>query len=218
MEAASLLQAGLCRLDVALPPETVDRLARYCDELERWNRRINLVARKTGRQDLVEKHFLDSLALVPLIRGYGRPDAVLIDVGSGAGFPGLVLATALPELRVVLLEPRQKRVSFLRHVARELGVQVDIRPVRLEEAGALPVADFVTGRAVAAPARFLALVHSLLTPATLVVLMGGGRDADSLREAVETAGLQPVESVCFDLPFSSARRRILLAGAAGRSA
>ena len=92
----------------------------YFAELRKWMRRINLVARETTTEQLLELHFLDSLTLAPLVAHH--PNLHLLDIGSGAGFPGLVLAAVLPEARFTLIEPRQKRAVFLRHVARRLGL------------------------------------------------------------------------------------------------
>ena len=93
---------------------------------------------------MVEKHFLDSLTLLPVIRQYGLDNemnshASLLDVGTGAGFPGLVLAAALPELDVTLVEPRQKRVFFLCHIIRTLGL-TNVQTIRAD-AATLDTAD-----------------------------------------------------------------------------
>lgn len=106
-----LLLDGAAQLGINLEPAACERLQIYLNELMKWNQRINLIARNTGEQQAIEIHFLDSLALLPLLTR--TDDAVhLLDVGSGAGFPGLVLACVLPEAHFTLVEPRQKRVSF----------------------------------------------------------------------------------------------------------
>ena len=99
-----LLRTGLGQLGIRVTETALGGLVRYCLDLEKWNRRVNLVARNTSLADIVEKHFLDSLTLLPLIQKYGLEQGNdsgenfginLLDVGTGAGFPGLVLATAL---------------------------------------------------------------------------------------------------------------------------
>ncbi len=108
--------------------ETLARLERYAELLEKWNRRINLVGRGTI-DDLWRRHMLDSAQLLPLI-----PDSAesLVDLGSGAGFPGLVLAICGVE-NVHLIESDRKKSAFLREVARETAAPVTIHNKRIEE-------------------------------------------------------------------------------------
>ncbi len=208
----TLLLDGATRLGLDLNREGARRLSLYCDELERWNRRINLVARRTGRDGILEKHFLDSLTLLPLL----APGDSLLDVGSGAGFPGLVLAAARPEMEVTLVEPRQKRVAFLRHVVRTLGLSsVRIRACRLEEE-AFDAAgfSFVTGRAVAEPPRFLAMVEPLLVHGARAILMLSAAGRRQWPDARMT-GFRVLEERHCILPFSGSTR-VLVVVAAGR--
>lgn len=108
--------------------ETLDRLVRYAELLERWSRRHNLV-RYTGREELVTRHLLDCMAAAPLMGGGGR----LLDVGSGAGLPGVPLLAACPGLSGTLLEPRQKRWAFLKLVIRELGLDAEAERARFQD-------------------------------------------------------------------------------------
>ncbi len=150
-EMKQLFQSGLRKLNIPLDGIALEKLLLYAGELEKWSRRINLIARKTTTRDVVEKHFLDSLTLLPFVVGKDNlPSATLLDVGTGAGFPGLVLAVALPDLQVILVEPRLKRVSFLRHIIRTLSLaNVEIIDQRLESAPGLQEKkiDYVTSRA-----------------------------------------------------------------------
>ncbi len=168
--------SGLNKLSLSLSPQQTDSILLYCQELQKWSKRVNLIARNTSPTDIVEKHFLDSLTLLPVIRQYGleqgkvgndRDNEVsLVDVGSGAGFPGLVLAAVLPELTVTLVEPRQKRVSFLRHIIRILGLtNVQVTDQRIEPGQAWdgPECTFITSRAVAATDTFLPLIEGIAT-------------------------------------------------------
>ncbi len=112
---------------VPLAAATVDRLLRHAECLERWSDLTSLVGR--GDDDLVERHYLESLAGVELCRGAG----CLLDLGSGAGFPGLVLAAALPEVEVHLVEARQRKAAFLRQAARAMGLErVRVHATRLD--------------------------------------------------------------------------------------
>ena len=114
----------------SLPPESTLLLARYLSELDHWRRRINLTGRLAA-DDLV-RHTLE--ALVPM--GLLRHGASFIDIGSGAGLPGVPLAIARPDLRVTLLEPRARRSAFLRHVVRSLPLaNTAVLEARIENVG-----------------------------------------------------------------------------------
>jgi 16S rRNA (guanine527-N7)-methyltransferase len=111
---AQLLTDGARQLGVPLSDEGIAQFSLYLEEIERWAKVTNLVA-QTDPEIFIRKHFLDSLAIVPLVPSDGR----LLDLGSGAGFPGLVLAIVSPSLEVSLVEPRRKRANFLREVMRK---------------------------------------------------------------------------------------------------
>ena len=208
-DSRDLLVRGGAQLGLAMDPAGVERLLVYLAELMKWSRRVNLVARDTPEAQVVETHFLDSLTLLPFLDGAG--EVHLLDVGSGAGFPGLALACVRPDARCTLCEPRQKRVSFLRHVVRTLGLaNVEVVAERIEA----HLADWpgrfthITSRAVAEPAAFLPLVRPLVTPATRVLLM--------LARAEGLAGIDRLVSGPwrvdaerrFVLPFSGAPRLV----------
>ena len=124
--------------------ETLARLKAYADILIDWSARHNLVARST-LPDLWRRHFWDSAQLVPLVPEKAR---TLADLGSGAGFPGLVLAAMRPDLAVTLHEATTKKCAFLQAAADRMGVSVAIQNARLED---LPrqAFDVVTARALA---------------------------------------------------------------------
>ncbi len=124
--------------------ETLDRLQKYAALLADWNARHNLVSR-ASMDDLWRRHFWDSAQVAPLISTTCKS---LVDFGSGAGFPGLVLAELRPDLKVTLLEATAKKCRFLTAVADELGLKVEIRQVRIEDAAAKRF-DVITARACA---------------------------------------------------------------------
>lgn len=194
------LLTGVNRLGIRLEEHAVERLLLYCSELQKWNRKINLIARDTSAAEIMEKHFLDSLILLPLLDRHESERAHLLDVGSGAGFPGLVLAAVRPDLCVTLLEPRQKRTAFLRHIARTLKLtNVSVREERLEPGKALPEAfTFITSRAVAAPDIFLPLIEQTAGPETLIILMLAAEE----RQTWNVDRWQTVDSLKCSLPFS----------------
>ena len=123
-----LLRAGAA--PSPYPPRTTVLLGRYLSELDAWRRRINLTGRLTARE--LSEHALESIVPIALL----PQSATLIDIGSGAGFPGVPLAIARPDLRLTLLEPRVKRAAFLRHVARVLPLPgAVIEEARIENVG-----------------------------------------------------------------------------------
>jgi 16S rRNA (guanine527-N7)-methyltransferase len=151
--ASETLAAGLKRLGVPDPAAVHTRLSLYLDEIERWNPRFGLV-KAVDREELVVKHVLDSLSAWSAVRDAAGPRGLVLDVGSGAGFPGIPLAIALPDLTFTLLERMARRASFLKTCALLLGltrtgvVQEDLAKMHGQF-------DVITFRAVAPLDRFL---------------------------------------------------------------
>ncbi len=122
--------AGLCQLDMQLSARQIEQFLLYRRELLDWNTRINLTA-ITDFEEVLTKHFLDSLSLLLV---YDRLEARLLDIGSGAGFPGLPLKIVRPQWQVTLLEATNKKVTFLQHMVEVLRLE-DVEAVhgRAEE-------------------------------------------------------------------------------------
>ncbi|MGC8825902.1 MAG: 16S rRNA (guanine(527)-N(7))-methyltransferase RsmG [Anaerolineae bacterium] len=147
-----LLAEGARRFGLALTPAQLEQFRKYCDELMEWNRRFNLTAIEE-RDQIQVKHFLDSLSLLTVWRPEGQPS--VMDVGAGAGFPGLPLKIVCPQLRLTLVEAAAKKVEFLRHIIALLGLSdVIALHERAEALGRRPPYreqyDLVVARAVAA--------------------------------------------------------------------
>lgn len=203
-----LFISGLDKLGIRLDRERTDAVLLYCRELQKWNKRINLIARNTPPHEIVEKHFLDSLTLLPVIDQFGGKSTTLLDVGTGAGFPGLVLAAALPDLQVTLVEPRQKRVSFLRHIIRTLQLtNVKVIADRLEHAN-LAGQDFtfITSRAVADAARFISMLADIPGSNSMVIVMQATDTLERWIQSRQDNDWQLIENKKFYLPFSVAPR------------
>ena len=148
---------------VGIPPAVRPLLSQYLDLVQRWNERTNLTGARTA-SERVRVLVSDAWRAAPLVRG-----TTLIDVGSGNGSPGLVLALVRPELQVTLLEPRARRWAFLREVARSLGrADVVVARCRASEFG--EAADAVTLRAVGLS---LTEVAGLVRPGGQVLVFGG---------------------------------------------
>jgi len=160
-----------------VPRETVDRFETYEGLLRKWNPAINLVARST-LTDVWGRHFADSAQLWPLIPSGTQ---VLADLGSGAGFPGLVLAI-LGVPSVHLVESDTRKAAFLREVARETGVSVTVHATRIEAVD-LPPADVVSARALAELADLLGMAHRLLKPGGVCLFPKGKMAGDELTRA-----------------------------------
>ncbi len=153
--------------------ETQERLATYERLLLEWNPRINLIAR-SSTASVGSRHFDDSLQLLPF---FAHDSAAAIDVGSGGGFPGLVLciATGIP---FTLIEADIRKAAFLREVARMTEAPARIVSQRAEAVTGL-AAPIVTARALAPLPQLLALCHPLLSPGgTMLLLKGAGVEAE----------------------------------------
>jgi len=160
--------------------ETIERFRLYLDLLAHWQRKINLVGDAT-LLDPWRRHILDSAQLAPLIPA-GAPR--LIDLGSGAGFPGLVLAL-LTTAQVTLVDANARKCAFLREAARVTGAAVTICPARIES---LTCADHdvVTARALAPLSALLPLARQVLAPTGICLLLKGRDHAAELTRARQT--------------------------------
>jgi len=157
-----------------VPAGAVDRLVAYGELLERWSLRHNLV-KVASREELVERHILESLA--PL----GQLDRVghMVDIGSGAGLPGIPLLCAMDQWSGVLVEPRRKRWAFLSLVVRELGLGARVLRTRYEE---LEEGSFnlITARAVGEHEKLLAWAPEHLAPSGAVAFWATTNEARRL--------------------------------------
>lgn len=162
------LQAGLERLGVAADGVTLDRLARYHALLTEWNARIDLTA-VLEPEEMVDRHYLDSAA--PLALDLIPQGARVIDVGTGAGLPGIPLCILRPDLRVTLLDAQRKRVTFLQAAIEALDLPAQAVHMRAEDAARdearREAYDVAVSRAVAATPTLLEL--------TLPFVRVGGR-------------------------------------------
>jgi 16S rRNA (guanine527-N7)-methyltransferase len=157
-------------LGVALEPAAAAQLLRLLDELEQWNRAYNLTA-ITSREAMVSAHLLDSLAGSSALSG-----TRIADLGTGAGFPGLPLAIVHPQRQFTLFDGTAKKVRFVAHAARTLGLaNVEAVHARAEELRPPQPFDTIVARAVASLADLAALARPLARPGTLLLAYKGQR-------------------------------------------
>jgi 16S rRNA (guanine527-N7)-methyltransferase len=155
--------------DLGVSRETADRIDGYVALLEKWTRRINLIA-SGDLANIRERHIRDGLQVAAALC---PSDRALTDLGTGAGLPGIVVAIARPDLHVTLIEADARKASFLRAARRELGLEVNIIGQRIETAS--PVgSDVVTARALAPLPKLLGLVARHVSPTGRAVLLKGG--------------------------------------------
>lgn len=167
---------------LALTPEQISRLQTYLELLLRWNRKINLTALRSP-QECVTRHFGESLYLSRWVELRGR----LLDIGSGAGFPGLALKIVFPALAVTLLEPVAKKRAFLKEVVRFCRMEsVDVRGERLEQFLNLrhpPSFDAASARAVDQLDQLVPLAAECLRLGGRLCLWVSHEQAANLRQA-----------------------------------
>ena len=202
-EAAELL-AG-CRelgIDIESPEFIPDRLLSYLDRLYHWNRIAALTS--VARKDAVRLHLLDCLAASPLLPG-GR----CLDIGTGAGLPGLVLAIVRPSIRFVLVESNRKKCSFLAETARSLSLS-NIEIVESDVARLAENSPFqaVISRAFRAPAEFLDVAKQRVSTEGRVIAMMAGSDDRELEELARRSGLALGLVRRFQLPGGAERRTL----------
>jgi len=157
-------------------PESAElKLARYAALLEHWSKKQSLV-RVRSREELVERHLLESLQPLPLLDEHGT----LLDIGSGGGLPGVPLLCALPGWRGVLLEPRRKKWAFLRQIIRELDLKAEARKESFEEHGGGGYSA-ICSRALGGHVEIVRWAASRLTPEGKVYLWATEREDKELR-------------------------------------
>jgi 16S rRNA (guanine527-N7)-methyltransferase len=162
------IEAAIDRLGPAFPRGTAEKLDTLIDELEKWNRKVNLTAIR-DRNEMITAHLLDSLVVAPLVEG----DSVL-DVGTGAGFPGLPLAIAQPERRFTLLDSNLKKIAFVKHAVGLLGLEnVSAHRARAEDYAPGHGFDTVIARALAALPRLVEMAGHHVGESGVFVAMKG---------------------------------------------
>ena len=198
----------LHRLDLKVDPEAVPLLESLIDELLHWNPRRNLTA-ITDRDEVIEKHLVDSLTLLP----FACQSSHLLDIGSGAGFPALPLKIVCPDLEITSVDAVGKKIDFQRHIVRSLGLKgfraIHARVESLTEGHAS--FDLVTARALCSLSELVTLAEPFLVPGGRLVAMKGpeGRhEFSDQQEVLQDAGWS-VTLHRLNLPLSGAERCLI---------
>lgn len=203
------LCAGVAELALVLDESAIERLLDYVELLARWNQAYNLTAVRDP-VDMVTRHVLDSLAVVPHLRGES-----LADLGSGAGLPGIPLAIAAPHRAIVLVDSNGKKARFLREAVRRLGLsRVEVAESRVEDvAGAF---DGIVARAFASLADMLAAGGHLLAPGGRWLALKGRFPQDELTAIPADFAVEDV--IALRVPGLDADRHLVVIKHAGNGA
>ena len=209
-ELEKILREGALQLGVELEDKATENFFTYLRELIAWNKRMNLTS-ITSEKDIIIRHFLDSLTPYRFLKGNGCRK--LLDIGSGAGFPGIPLKIADTGLEVLLLDSVEKKVHFMRHMIRTLGLGAGIQA---EKARADDQAfiqrhssyfDCVISRAFSGLRKFLDLASPYCRKGGMVMAMKGPGVFEEIRDV---AGVEPPEAHEVKLPFSDRTTVILM--------
>ncbi len=210
----NLFAEDLRQLGLELTVQQSEQFERYRQELLDWNTRINLTA-ITNPEEVLVKHFLDSLSL---LMAYDKPETRLLDIGAGAGFPGLPLKIVRPSWSVVLLEATGKKVTFLQHIIETLQLK-DVEAVhgRAEELAHKPEYrarfDVATARAVAALPILLEYTAPYCRVGGQIILLKKGEIAEELergKRAAKQVGASFKSDIVVNLPGLEDGRRLLV--------
>lgn len=197
------LADGLEALQVPLPVDAAQKLLEYVALIEKWNRVYNLTAVREPEQMLTH-HVLDSVAVAPHLVG-----STLLDVGSGAGLPGIPLAIVLPHTQVTLLDSNQKKSAFQRQAVIELRLNnVEVSNARVESWDTPRTFDTVISRAFASIAEFVSAAGRLCAPGGVLAAMKGAYPKDELTAV--PAGFCVQRVVPLSVPGLDAERSLVL--------
>lgn len=187
------LSEGCAVLRLALPDAAIDALMRYLAELQKWNRAYNLTAIRAP-EEMVTRHLLDALSVLPAMQALALPKGLrLLDVGAGAGIPGLMLAVARPDWAITVLDSNGKKTRFMRHAVRTLGLtNVTVVQARAEAFEAEARFDVVMSRAYTALGGFFASTAQLLAANGCWLAMKGKLDADELAHGIQGVAIMQV--------------------------
>ncbi|WP_455209638.1 16S rRNA (guanine(527)-N(7))-methyltransferase RsmG [Kaarinaea lacus] len=202
MSVEKTLYQGLEALAIPGPEEIKRQLLAFIELLHKWNRVYNLTAIR-DKEKMVTHHILDSVAVMPFLHGVH-----ILDVGSGAGLPGVPLAMVSPERQFVLLDSNAKKTRFLQQVKAELGLtNLTIETGRIEHFHFDKAFDTVLSRAFSSISQFLLAAGTHCKADGVIIAMKGEYPESELQSIPDGYSIKAVLPV--DVPFLSAQRHIV---------
>ena len=181
-------ERALRKIGIVVEDKRVDELVKYAEELSRWNKAYNLVGRNLGAEGLAS---LIVDAISPLcLKGLLKEGKEVIDIGSGAGLPGIPLYLLAEPFSLTLVESQRKKITFLRHIRRFLDLEeVKVYPGRVEEMAKeedyLNAYEVVLSRAVMDPIRLIGIARHLICEGGQIVIFVGKSDAEKIKKTAQ---------------------------------
>lgn len=208
MSAKQLLLQGIAALALneAINKSIEQRLLQYLELLEKWNRVYNLTAIRE-KEEMVTHHLLDCLAIVPHLKYL--EEGYILDVGSGAGLPGIVLALVNPRWQITLLDSSHKKTSFVKQVSIELELQnIEVITERVEQWQAPRLYDLIISRAFSDLAEFVDLTAHLCAANGKFAAMKGLYPYEELAQLPPQVRQEQI--ISFEVPKLNAKRHLVM--------
>lgn len=204
MSQSAILAKGIAEAGLPINEQKQQKLLAYLALMQKWNKVHNLTAVRDA-DEMVTLHLLDSLVVLPSIDG-----KALLDVGSGAGLPGIPLAICLPDLKVTVIDSNNKKVSFMRQAKAELGIDnLEVLGGRVEEIAQNRKFDMVISRAFSDLDLFISLTHQLCDVHGKWLAMKGVYPEAELVELEKKTGITPSKVDELKVPGLSAHRHLV---------
>ena len=204
MSQAAILAQGIAEAGLHVDAQKQQKLLAYLTLMQKWNKVHNLTAVRDA-DEMVVLHLLDSLVVLPFIDG-----KALLDVGSGAGLPGIPLAICLPELKVTVIDSNNKKVSFMRQAKAELGIDnLEVLGGRVEEIAPNRKFDMVISRAFSDLDLFISLTHQLCEAQGKWLAMKGVYPEAELAELEKNTGITASKTEALKVPGLAAQRHLV---------
>ena len=196
-----LLIDGLQRMALKLSDQMIDQLMTYLNLVEKWNRVYNLTAIRE-RDEMIKLHFLDSLSILNHVHVKN-----ILDIGSGAGFPGIVLAITKPELKVTVMDSVNKKTTFMRQVKSELALtNLDVVNSRVEDYQPITLFEAVTSRAFSNLKNMMSLTQHTLQKEGVWLAM----KSKDVKEELEEFEKNQYTLIPLEVPFINAERYLVI--------
>jgi len=203
MSQQAILEQGIQDAKLAISAETQHKLLGYLALMQKWNKVHNLTAVRDA-DEMVTLHLLDSLVVLPYVDAKN-----LLDVGSGAGLPGIPLALCLPDLQVTVIDSNSKKVSFMRQVKAELGItNLEVVGGRVEDIAPTRQFEIIISRAFSDLSLFISLTHHLLATDGKWLAMKGVYPEAELADLLAKTGVVASKVEVLNVPGLDAQRHL----------